>query len=317
MSLNPFKQKTEQTRKPWQPVDQPLRDVISRLETIAGTTGPYTGDYVAPINSFQKQGWDAAFNAGQSQMDAGQFQMDYGRGLTDLTNRGTNWLTNYMRNGGALTQNTDRYVDMANVLSNNPYINDMIGAAADDIGKYYGREVLPGITGQAGQLASTDNSKYAQQFAQAGADMGSDIFNTSMMFRGDQYNRGMGYAMDAAAMDTNIGINAANTLVNTGMYGADLMGVGSGNMASGANNMMMAGDYRQGLLGDQLMNDQMRQSAPMDYWANYANILNGIGSPYGTTTGEQSKNFFGGMLGIGTQLAGAAIMAKTGKPPVA
>jgi len=300
-----FEEETKSEIDPYGPSQAGLNDVIDYNQKMFNR-GAYTGDFLAGPDDRYRQAVKDYVGAGAQLGDWGQQQTGIGQDLMSGLGQSQDYFQNAM-NGSSFEQNPQKYIDMAGMLSDNPYIDNILNSARGSAEESFRNNVLGPMGGNYAMGGGADSSKYAQQWGQASRGLGRDIYGMEQGFRGDQWNQGLGMAYDTSQQSDRMGMMGAQALNNQGIYGMNTAQQGYMNQMMPSQIEMEAGGMRQGWDQMGLDNAIAKFNAPTAHGVNYQNTAMQPAQAFQTTTQTHSKSPLGGALGIAAQL-GAAYM---------
>lgn len=305
MGMFDTKSSSTSTTRTVEELRDPMMQGVQGAAELYGRGG-YTGPFVAGINPLQMLGSQGYVDAAQGFGDLGRFQYDTGRQLTQGFGQATDAYGRYMDPEGVAAQN----VNIAGMLSNNPYLDQMIDASSRDVVRNLNWNQLPGLASSFAATGGTDSSKYAQQNILAQQMAGDRIADVSAGLRGSAWQQGLSQAQNMQ----NLGFSAANAQANLAGQGMQYMQQGQQNLMQPSVAQMAMGDYQRNLDQSIIEGDRMAWQAPWDNLNQYGNYINPLAQTFTTTTtnGVQKRNTAGVLAGMGANLMGASIMGGAG-----
>ena len=192
----------------------------------------------------------------------------------------------------------------------NPYLQQQMDAVTKTMTGNFNRNVLPSISSQAmaaggfggsrqGVIEANATNDFNQQLGGALAGLGNSAFGQQLQYDLGRRNNDLGYYN--AANSYNLGMG------NLGLGYANL----DRNINNDNNNWALQGAQLGNNTWNQLMGNNQTginagtniQNTPMNYLNGFGNLINGIGSGFGTSTstGSTQGNPLLGALG-GLQL---------------
>lgn len=317
-------QEQKQENTPWAPATQALTDSLGMIEEANDSPwSVYGGQQVSPLTEDQQmalrdqRGWfQDGGKSGINQMQnaaAGNIG-SFGQANTAYQNQ--------LAGGPVVNQGAS--LDAARAYSDNPFMDQMVGAATRDVSRNLYEQQLPGIAAYSAGSGNLGSSRRGmlEGIAQRGAaDRVADI---GAQMRGGAYQQGLGIAANEASQNAALGaqnqgmnMQAAQGLQNLGNAG--MSGIINAQNLQNMNNqgLMGAGTFLQGQ--QQNMNNQasanhyLGQQMPYNQAAAGASIASPMGSSFGTSTMTGSANQmqgspFGQMAGLGMQAAGLGML---------
>lgn len=174
-----------------------------------------------------------------------------------------------------------------------PYLQQQMDAVTKTMTGNFNRNVLPSISSQAmaaggfggsrqGVIEANATNDFNQQLGGALAGLGNSAFGQQLQYDLGRRNNDLGYYNAANSYNLgmgNLGLGYANLdrTINNDNNNWALQGAQLGNNTW---NQLM-GNNQTGLNAGNTI-----QNTPMNYWQQFANMFNGIGNGYSTTTGS-------------------------------
>ena len=304
-SLGGNKGSSEAETKPWAPQARELKYAFEQARDMYGA-GPYQGNYVAPIDPYQRAAYAMAPAAGTMYSQAGQDIYGSGQDLLPYLQQagqryagaaGGQWLDNYQNPmaGGMDADYVSSFID-------NDLLNSQIAAAGRDTARSLYEGTLPGIQRQADAIGMGGSTRQTirESLAERAAD--DRIGDISAGMRSNAYNQGVAGWQNMSNMQQNAAMAdlqnqqfGTTGQYNIGATGADMMGTGAGMTGAGAETMAKFGDYGQGLNQTQIEGQMAQYYAPWDVLDRYMSIVGG--RPWGTQSSGETTNVRAGMSG--------------------
>lgn len=183
------------------------------------------------------------------------------------------------------SQDTIMATARGDFLGGNPYLDTVIGNTANDIGKYYRENVVPGIDSEASMLGRYGSDNFAKIRTDADIGLGKTIADTSSSMRSQNYQTERQNQLMAAQLAPQ-------------MVGMDY---------NDAGRLAAVGSAREGIAQDQISADIDRynydQQLPYNNLLNYLSMIQGQYGGSATATGSASRRsnpLLGALGGAGT-----------------
>jgi hypothetical protein len=196
-------------KAPWEKQQPYVLDAYDKAQTAfngAQAVGDYKGPWTAGMDPWQTQGLNTLGQFGQQQGMQGA-QSLIGAGNASL-GAGAQFGQNAASLYGQVGQDpTQQIIGNAGQYAANPYIDGMVDAASRDVNRNLYENQLPGLDMQAASTGNMDSTRtgVAQGIMQRGAaDRVADIsaqlhgqaYNTGLSTAQNQYNAGVGSAVE-------------------------------------------------------------------------------------------------------------------------
>lgn len=308
---------TTQTWSPYAPAASGLNSAISGLEGMP-TMQAYGGNYYADMNNMMRNGLDAQYGFGQSQLPGmtnmiGQGQDFMSQGYGGMGNA----LDSYRRSGPAQFVYDQNMYDrtMSNIMPGLQNQATQMGI----MGSRQNQSQLGQLMSAAGNVGQFGSGKASSPLANQAASASALNREATQNAIGNMYMGGSQMANNNAMASSQANMQGQQSYYNNLISGYGNLGNAGGNMfnmgLSGANNaignMNQAGQTQQRY--DQFMTDMNRQqfmdkqTIPMNDYLSRINALSSIG---GTTTATAPEKSLSQRIGSGIQ--GAAMGAGMG-----
>jgi len=307
------KQETEVM--PWAPATPALNDALNMTRRANETPWEmYGGEQVAGFHPIQMRAMEDqrhyAFNDGKSGIN--QMANAAGGNLGAFGQAQGAYLDQLGR-GPAVNQGPD--LGMARSMSENPYMDEMVGAAVRDVGRNLYEQQMPGIAAYSSDTGNLGSSRRGMLEGMAQRAAGDRVADISAQMRGNAYNQGLGIASNVSSQ--NAQLDQANQGMNLGAA-QGLQGLGNAGMQGLINAQNLQTLNNQNVMGvgnmlqqqQQNINNQAQQNHYMGQQMPYQQAQAGAaiaspiasGFPVQTSSGfAQSGSPFGQIAGLGMQ----------------
>jgi len=224
----------------------------------------------------------------------------------------TDWATNMALNMtqdralrgsplGRQAQDTIMATARGDFLGGNPYLDTVIGNTANDIGKYYRENVVPGIDSEASMLGRYASDNFAKIRTDADTNLGKTIADTSSNMRMQNYQTERQNQLMASQLAPSLIGMDYNDMAKLAAVGSAREGIGQDTINSNIDRY----NYEQQL--------------PYNNLLNYLSMIQGQYGGSATTTGAGSRGsnpLLGALGGAGTAAGLASSFGMFGAPAV-
>jgi hypothetical protein len=176
-------------------------------------------------------------------------------------------------------------------VANNPYVQDMLAANAQQVNQQLTENWLPAVNQGAASVNALGSSRQGIAQAQAVERAAQQLANANSSTMLNAYGQGLGAQQTALGQTGNM-LQALTAPMQTGAYAGNLMGQAGNMLQQGAQGALGWGQtvegYQQAALNDAMARHQYQYDAPWINMQNAGNMLQYL-YPLGTTTESGSR----------------------------
>ena len=320
---------TVQKADPWEGVQPYLKDLFASAQNYFKGPGPqyFPSDTVAPQSSDTLAAQDLmrrrAF-AGSPLVPTAQGQASRTLMGDYLSNPATDALRSFGNGDFSGNVGTQQLANTASgsFLNANPYIDATFKRAADQVGRQFSQNTLPGIASMFSSAGRYGSNQMANAVDQAGQQYGNTLDNLATSIYGGNYANERQLQQGAAGALGNLSLGSLGELGSQFGRERTLMAALTGQapglaQADYADPGVLASiggqqdAFNQGKLNSEIDRFNFGQMQPQGMLNFYNSILNGTGSLGGTTTttGPGGSRLMGA---LGGGLMGSSILPALG-----
>jgi len=321
MSKGSKKQTQTQTNEPWSAQQPYLKQTFAEAQKLYQDPSLSQWHGLGPMTTDATQGAVGAARAGTGQDLLGNAGASINK---QLGGAGITGLHGSIGQLGGPGRSALESAAGGDYLNNNPYINNVLGAATGRITENFQDQVLPGVASQLGMAGAAGGSAHQNMLAKTSGEYMDAIGRTSADILGNNYARERGLQMQAAGTlgQQDLALGAQNLQADQNAISA------YGTEANARNNMARTAgaldalqqargdrDIRLAGLQDKLADTQRNydlekwqynQRKPWENLGLYSGIINQAPAA-GTATMKGNRPSGGIAGGLGGAAAGAGI----------
>lgn len=194
-------------------------------------------------------------------------------------------------------------------LTNNPYLDDIYGSAADKATDEWSSTIMPGIASQFGKSGGAGTTMHSEMATRAGGELSDTLGQLKSSIYGNNYQQERDRQTQAQGNLSNLGANLYGTGVNERTNLANMSGQLRDNQFADYDRLGQVGEAFEGQQGkeieDQINRWNFNQNAPYAALQDYMSMITGNYGSTSTTRGQgQSGSGLQTALGIGSIIAG-------------
>ena len=267
------------TNIPWKPQRDQLKYGFNEARDLYDR-GVYEGEYAAPIDPAQEQGYGWGTGAATDAYNylPGMYG-SWGQQFTPLLNDASQYYQNALQPGANENPyGSQGYMDvMQKTAEYNPAMQGQIDAYGQQVYQNLNENTLPALRYGAAGTGNTASTRRGISEGIAARGAGQDFSNNAAQLYGQNMGRAYNTANNWGNWQTGEQANqmqAADQLYGMGRFGLGLQQQGFDAQREASGNMAEWGDYNQGLQQQQIDAERAQYNAP---WENLQRFMQTVG----------------------------------------